>query len=97
MTASHASGRMASICWTRSDRDHRISHYKSSWETRLPAELLRLPEGLARADPLLDDPAFFAPFGHYFHPVLGQPSAPVRCYLRQVTSAELARSAVRPV
>ena len=44
------------------------------WESRLPAELLRLPEELARVDALLDDPAFFAPFAPYFHPVLGRPS-----------------------
>jgi IS5 family transposase len=31
-------------------------------ESRLPPELLRLPEELARVDALLDDPAFFAPF-----------------------------------
>lgn len=29
-----------------------------------PAELLRLPEELARADTLLDDPAFFARKGY---------------------------------
>ena len=33
-------------------------------------------------DALLDDPAFFAPFAPYFHPVLGRPSTPVECYLR---------------
>jgi transposase, IS5 family len=49
---------------------------------QLPAELLRLPEELARVDALLDDPAFFAPFVPYFHPVLGRPSTPVECYLR---------------
>jgi transposase len=32
------------------------------WESRLPPEVLRLPEELARVDALLDDPAFFAPF-----------------------------------
>jgi IS5 family transposase len=48
----------------------------------LPPELLRLPEELARVDALLDDPAFFAPFAPYFHPVLGRPSTPVECYLR---------------
>jgi IS5 family transposase len=52
------------------------------WESRLPAELLRLPEELARVDSLLDDPAFFAPFAPCFHPVLGRPSTPVECYLR---------------
>jgi hypothetical protein len=43
---------------------------------------LRLPEDLARVDALLDDPAFFAPFARYFHPVLGRPSTPVEWYLR---------------
>jgi IS5 family transposase len=52
------------------------------WESLLPAELLRLPEELARVDALLDDPAFFAPFAPYFHPVLGRPSTPIECYLR---------------
>jgi len=33
-------------------------------------------------DALLDDPAFFAPFAPYFHPVLGRPSTPAECYLR---------------
>jgi transposase, IS5 family len=52
------------------------------WESRLPPEVLRLPEELARVDALLDDPAFFAPFAPYFHPVLGRPSTPVEWYLR---------------
>ena len=54
----------------------------SLWESLLPAEVLRLPEELARVDALLDDPAFFAPFARYFHPVIGRPSTPVECYLR---------------
>jgi IS5 family transposase len=54
----------------------------SEWECRLPAEVLRLPEELARVDGLLDDPVFFAPFAPFFHPVLGRPSTPVECYLR---------------
>src|SRR6201981_1081338 len=54
----------------------------SSWESLLPAEVLRLPEELARVDALLDDPAFFAPFAPYFHPLIGRPSTPVECYLR---------------
>jgi hypothetical protein len=33
----------------------------SAWESLLPAELLHLPEELARVDALLDDPVFFAP------------------------------------
>jgi IS5 family transposase len=54
----------------------------SLWESRLPPELLRLPEDLARVDALLDDPVFFAPFAPFFHPVLGRPCTPVECYLR---------------
>jgi hypothetical protein len=34
----------------------------SLWEAVLPAEVVRLPEELARVDALLDDPVFFAPF-----------------------------------
>src|SRR5262250_3856026 len=52
------------------------------WESLLPAEVLRLPEELARVDALLDDPVFFAPFAPHFHPVLGRPSTPAECYLR---------------
>ena len=48
----------------------------SLWESRLPPELLRLPAELARVDALLDDPAFFAPFAPYFHPVPVRPAAP---------------------
>ena len=59
-----------------------ISGPVSPWESLLPAELLRLPEELARVDALLDDPVFFEPFAPYFHPVLGRPPAPVECYLR---------------
>jgi transposase, IS5 family len=59
-----------------------IGDRPSPWESLLPAELLRLPEELARVDALLDDPAFFAPFAPHFHPVLGRPSTPVECYLR---------------
>jgi IS5 family transposase len=54
----------------------------ASWELLLPPEVLRLPAELARVDVLLDDPAFFAPFVRFFHPVLGRPSTPVECYLR---------------
>src|SRR5215470_3530428 len=54
----------------------------SEWESGLPAEVLRLLEDLARVDALLDDPAFFAPFAPFFHPVLGRPSTPAECYLR---------------
>jgi transposase, IS5 family len=54
----------------------------SVWESALPAEVLRLPDELARVDALLDDPGFFAPFAPHFHPVLGRPSTPVEWYLR---------------
>jgi IS5 family transposase len=54
------------------------------WESRLPPEVLRLPEELSRVDALLNDPAFFAPFAPHIHPVLGQPSMPAECYLRPV-------------
>jgi IS5 family transposase len=54
----------------------------SGWEAALPAEVLRLPEELARVDALLDDPAFFAPFGPFFDPRMGRPSTPMETYLR---------------
>jgi len=54
----------------------------SPWQSLLPPELRRLPEELARAGPLLDDPVFFAPFAPSFHPVLGRPSTPTGWYLR---------------
>ena len=54
----------------------------ASWESLLPAEVLRLPRELARVDALLDNPAFFAPFAPYFHPQPGRPSTPAECYLR---------------
>jgi hypothetical protein len=54
----------------------------SLWESRLPAEVLRLPEELAQVDALLDDPAFFAPFAPFFHSVVGRPSTPAECCLR---------------
>jgi IS5 family transposase len=59
-----------------------VGDQPSLWESLLPAEVLRLPDQLARAGALLDDPAFFAPFAPYFHPVLGRPSTPAECYLR---------------
>jgi IS5 family transposase len=59
-----------------------IGDRPSSWESRLPPEVLRLPEELARVDALLDDPAFFAPFAPHFHPVLGRPSTSAEWYLR---------------
>jgi IS5 family transposase len=59
-----------------------IGDRPSSWESRLPPEVLRLPAELTRVSALLDDPVFFAPFAPYFHPVIGRPSTPVECYLR---------------
>jgi IS5 family transposase len=52
------------------------------WESLLAEEVLRLPAELARVDALLDDPAFYAPFGPHFDPLIGRPSTPVECYLR---------------
>ena len=54
----------------------------SLWESVLPAELLKLPEELARVDGLLDDPVFFAPFVPFFDPRIGRPSTPMETYLR---------------
>jgi IS5 family transposase len=54
----------------------------SLWEAVLPAELLELPDELARVDALLDDPAFFAPFVPFFDPRIGRPSTPMETYLR---------------
>jgi transposase, IS5 family len=48
-----------------------ISDGAPEWELLLPAEVLRLPEDLARVDALLDDPVLFAPFAAYFHPAQG--------------------------
>jgi IS5 family transposase len=59
-----------------------VGDQPSSWESRLPAEVLRLPDELARVGGLLDDPAFFEPFRPCFHPVIGRPSTPVECCLR---------------
>ena len=56
----------------------------SLWESLLPAEVLRLPEQLARVDALLDDPAFFAPFVPFFSLTAGRPSTPMECYLRMM-------------
>ena len=56
----------------------------SGWEAALPAELLRLPEELARVDALLDDPVFFVPFAPFFDPRIGRPSTPMETYLRMM-------------
>jgi IS5 family transposase len=50
----------------------------------LPAEVVRLPEELARVDALLDDPVFFAPFVPFFNPWMGRPSTPMETYLRMM-------------
>src|SRR3954471_6140978 len=54
----------------------------SLWEAVLPAELLKLPDEMARVDGLLDDPVFFAPFERFFDPRMGRPSTPMETYLR---------------
>ena len=54
----------------------------SLWEAVLPPEVLRLPDELARIDVLLDDAAFFGPFGEFFDPRIGRPSTPMETYLR---------------
>ena len=54
----------------------------SLWEAVLPAELLKLPDELARVDGLLDDPVFFAPFVAFFDPRIGRRSTPMETYLR---------------
>ena len=54
----------------------------SLWEAVLPAELLKLPDELARVDGLLDDPVFFAPFVPFFDLRVGRPSTPMETYLR---------------
>jgi len=56
----------------------------SWWESVLPAEVLRLPEELARVDTLLDDRVFFAPFVPFFDPRVGRPSTPMETYLRMM-------------
>src|SRR6266568_6377730 len=61
-----------------------IGDRPSAWELLLPAEVLRLPEQLARVDALLDDPAFFAPFVPFFSLTAGRPPAPMECYLRMM-------------
>jgi transposase, IS5 family len=54
----------------------------SLWEAVLPAELVKLPDELARIDGLLDDRVFFAPFVPFFDPRIGRPSTPMETYLR---------------
>jgi IS5 family transposase len=52
------------------------------WEAILPEMCLGMPAELERVDHLLDDPAFFEPFGAHFHAALGRPSLPIETYLR---------------
>jgi transposase, IS5 family len=61
-----------------------VNDQLSLWDAILPAELLVLPEELARVDALLDDPVFFAPFTPYFDARIGRPSVPVETYLRMM-------------
>lgn len=56
----------------------------SLFESVLPADLLRLPEELARVDALLDDEGFFEPFAPFFDPRIGRPSTPMETYLRMM-------------
>ena len=64
---------------------------RSLWEAVMPAEVLRLPEELARVDALLDDPVFFVPFLPFLDPRVGQPSTPMettcqRCFRSSATA-----------
>ena len=59
-----------------------VADQVSLWEAVLPAELLRLPEELARVDEWLDDEAFFGLFEEFLDPRIGRPSTPMEVYLR---------------
>src|SRR6476619_6869698 len=59
-----------------------VGDQESLWESLLPALVRRLHEELARAEVVLDDPAFFAPFAPLFDPRIGRPSTPIEMYLR---------------
>ena len=61
-----------------------VNDQLSLWDAILPAELLVLPDELARVDAMLDDPAFFVPFVAYFDPRIGRPSIPMETYLRMM-------------
>jgi IS5 family transposase len=41
-----------------------------------------MPAELEAVDRLLDDPAFFEPFGAHLHAALGRPSLPIETYVR---------------
>ena len=60
----------------------RITGDQPSWESRLPVEVLRLPADPARADALLDDPVFFAPFAPVLRPGYRPATDAVECDLR---------------
>lgn len=57
---------------------------RTLWEAILPPGYEVLPAGLARADELLDDPVFFAPYRAYFSELFGRPSIPIETYLRMM-------------
>jgi IS5 family transposase len=59
-----------------------VNDQPTLWDAILPAELLVLPQELARVDALLDDPVFFAPFGPFFDARVGRPSVRMETYLR---------------
>lgn len=61
-----------------------VNDQLSLWDAILPAELLVLPDELARVDALLDDPAFLTPFAPFFDPRIGRPSVPMETYLRMM-------------
>jgi IS5 family transposase len=52
------------------------------WEAILPEMCLGMPAELEAVDRLLDDPAFFEPFGAHLHAALGRPSLPIETYVR---------------
>jgi IS5 family transposase len=58
-----------------------VGEQPTLWESILPAELLVVPDELARVD-ALDDPVFFAPFAPFFDARIGRPSIPMETYLR---------------
>jgi len=62
----------------------KVDPQSTLWEALLPAELLRLPPGLAEVDRFLDDPVFFEPFVSFFDPEIGRPSIPIETYLRMM-------------
>jgi IS5 family transposase len=53
-----------------------------AWEVLLPAQVLRLPDELAKIDTYLDDEQFIRPWQLVFSAQLGRPSVPVATLLR---------------